>query len=61
MYVNVIMEHFVELDGEMVPDTDREVQKETFEKVFLAKVSGWVLTLTFAFHLLFIGGRGERG
>lgn len=39
MYVNVVMEHFVaDEDGTMVPDTDRENQREVFEKVFLAKV-----------------------
>jgi hypothetical protein len=42
MYVNVVMEHFVEdADGEMVPDEDRpEGAREVHEKVFLAKVCG---------------------
>lgn len=44
MYVNVVMEHFVEdSDGNMVPDEDRpEGAREVHEKVFLAKVGGGV-------------------
>lgn len=39
MYVNVVMEHFREdEEGQMVPDTEKENQREVFEKVFLAKV-----------------------
>jgi hypothetical protein len=46
MYVNVTMEHFREdEEGKMVPDTEKENQREVFEKVFLAKVRslprGW--------------------
>lgn len=42
MYVNVVMEHFVEdSEGNMVPDEDRpEGAREVHEKVFLAKVCG---------------------